>query len=266
MPAIRALTVLLTAWALVLLAPPGPASAGGPTSALLSVPGEGRTASLYYTDAAYEELSELLGVTGVSGAGQDDLGQGHESGTGVTVTWLIHDVTPWRVDRIYLGGVGAPWVATQVMDSETGSIWDSPVIWHQPAAGKELTLLLDRLGVGQARGRAGGWTNRCPRSSPRPPSRPRTSPRRRHRPTTAPAPRLATGCGGGWAGWPPVSCSPWAGRAPARHGPGPVPTPGTGRRRSHAGPDHGVAQRGSMTARPSSASRVLVPTGSPYWS
>ena len=42
MPAIRALAVVLTAWFLVVLAPPGPASAGGPTSALLSVPGEGQ--------------------------------------------------------------------------------------------------------------------------------------------------------------------------------------------------------------------------------
>jgi hypothetical protein len=155
---------LLAAWAFVLLAPPGPASAGGPTSALLSVPGEGRTASLYYTDDAYEELSELLGVTGVSGA-EDTSGLGHEIGIGVTVTWLIHDVTPWRVDRIYLEGVGAPWVATQVMDSETGSIWDSPVTWHQPEAGKELALLLDRLGVGQAQG--AGVTN-----EPVPPAEP----------------------------------------------------------------------------------------------
>ena len=66
------------------------------------------------------------------------------------MTWLIHDVTPWRVDRIYLDGDGAPWIATQVMVSETGSIWDSPVVWHQPEAGKELALLLDSLGVGQA--------------------------------------------------------------------------------------------------------------------
>jgi len=168
-PFIRALTVLLAAWALLLLAPPGPATAGGPTSALLSVPGEGRTASLYYTDAAYEELSELLGVTSVSGVSgaEDTSGVGHESGMGVTVTWLIHDVTPWRVDRIYLGGVGAPWVATQLMDSETGSIWDSPVVWHQPAAGKELALLLDKLGVGQTRG-AGGTDEPVPPVGPAP--------------------------------------------------------------------------------------------------
>ena len=36
--------------AVVTLTSMGPAAAGGPTSALLSVPGEGKTASLYYTD------------------------------------------------------------------------------------------------------------------------------------------------------------------------------------------------------------------------
>ena len=66
------------------------------------------------------------------------------------MTWLIHDVEPWRVDRIYLGADDGPWIATQEMLSGTRSIWDAPVIWHQPAAGKELVLLLDSLGVGQA--------------------------------------------------------------------------------------------------------------------
>jgi hypothetical protein len=147
-PAIRALAVVLTAWVLVLLAPPGPASAGGPTSALLSVPGEARTASLYYTDDAYEQLAGLVDVGGSSTV--DGSGGSHESGTTVTVTWLIHDVEPWRVDRIYLGGEDGPWIATQEMVGDDTSIWDSPVTWHQPTDGKELILLLDSLGVGQA--------------------------------------------------------------------------------------------------------------------
>ena len=69
------------------------------------------------------------------------------------MTWLIHDVTPWRVDRVYLQGDGAPWIATQVMDGDALSVWDSPVVWHQPANGTELTQLLNSLGVGQT-GRA----------------------------------------------------------------------------------------------------------------
>ena len=148
MPAIRALAVVLTAWVLVLLAPPGPAYAGGPTSVLLSVPGEGRTASLYYTEDAYEELADLVGAYDGTGT-VDGSGRSHETGTGVTLTWLIHDVTPWRVDRVYLQGDGAPWIASQVMEGDALSVWDSPVVWHQPANGTELTQLLNSLGVGQ---------------------------------------------------------------------------------------------------------------------
>lgn len=126
----------------------GPASAGGPTSALLSVPGGGRTASLYYTDADYDVLADLLGAGAVDGVGKRDTSGGsHAEGPGVTVTWLIHDVTPWRVDHIYLQGEGAPWISTQV-GGPNGEIWDSEVVWHQPADGAALEALLDRLGVG----------------------------------------------------------------------------------------------------------------------
>ena len=154
MPAVRALSVLFTAWLLVLLMPPGPASAGGPTSALLSVPGAGRTASLYYTDAAYAQLSNLVGVEGATS--EDTSGTDHAAGPGVTVTWLIHDVEPWRVDRIYLGGDGGPWIATQEVLGETGSIWEAPVVWHQPTEGKALILLLDELGLAAAAGADSG--------------------------------------------------------------------------------------------------------------
>ena len=134
MLAVRAVAVVLTAWVLAILAPPGPASAGGPTSALLSVPGEGRTASLYYSDDAYEQLARLVDVDR-SGT-VDGSGRSHDSGTTVTVTWLIHDVEPWRVDRIYLGADDGPWIATQEMLGDATSIWDSPVTWHQPTNGK----------------------------------------------------------------------------------------------------------------------------------
>jgi hypothetical protein len=125
-----------------------PAGAGGPTSALLSVPGAGSTASLYYTDAEYDELAGLVGVTEPSGtfAGTAS-GSGHEFGPGVTVTWLIHDVEPWRVDRIYLGAKDGPWISTQIMDG-SGSLWESPVLWHHPARAARLANLLDRLGLG----------------------------------------------------------------------------------------------------------------------
>ena len=129
MPAIRALAVVLTAWVLVLLAPPGPASAGGPTSALLSVPGEGRTASLYYTDDAYDELAEPASARNgtasgtVDESGQDPRERDRRDG----------DLADPRRDAVAgrphlpRAADGGPWIATQVMDGEPGAIWDSPV-------------------------------------------------------------------------------------------------------------------------------------------
>lgn len=144
------LRATVVALLLVLLVPSAPASAGGPTSAILSVPGEGRTASVYYTDPEYQQLSDLVGGTGIAPSTIDDSGAEHEVGPGVTVTWLIHDVQPWRVDRIYPDAEGGPWIATQEMDFDTGTIWDSPVVWHRPVAGKQLSTLLDGLLAGQA--------------------------------------------------------------------------------------------------------------------
>ena len=127
-----------------------PAAAGGPTSALLSIPGAGSTASLYYTDPEYDELAGLVGVNEPSGTFDGKESGGHEFGPGITVTWLVHDVEPWRVDRIYLGGKDGPWISTQVSDFGGASIWESPVLWHRPAAGARLTNLLDGLGLGTA--------------------------------------------------------------------------------------------------------------------
>lgn len=126
-----------------------PAQAGGPTSAFLSNPGTGQTASLYNTDDAYEELGRLVGVYEPTQtfAGKES-GPGQATGPGVTVTWLIHDVEPWRVDRIYVGGNGGPWISTQV--SLGGSIWEAPVLWHQPPGGKRLVELLGELGLADA--------------------------------------------------------------------------------------------------------------------
>ena len=154
---------VLVAASLLLAAP---AQAGGPTSALLSVPGQGKTASVYYTDPEYDALAGLVGVT--SGTGTvDSSGRSHAAGAGVTVTWLIHDVMPWRVDHIYLTGEGAPWIATQLSD-ESGGIWDSEVVWHQPTAPSELVGLLNKLGVGSASIAAGDFTGVAGAAQPEP--------------------------------------------------------------------------------------------------
>lgn len=144
----RAALVVLTIMLISLLVA-GPASAGGPTSVLLVVPGTGRTASLYTGAADYEALAGLVGAfdtPGVAGT-VDPSGTSHDVGTGVTLTWLIHDVQAWRVDRVYLEADGGPWISTQIATDGSGTIWDIPPVWHTAASGKELAALLDRLGV-----------------------------------------------------------------------------------------------------------------------
>jgi hypothetical protein len=141
--------LIVTALAVLTLLVAGPAQAGGPTSVLLVVPGTGQTASLYYTDADYGTLARLVGAFGdPAGTGKtDSSGRSHESGTQVNVTWLIHDVMVWRVDRIYVGGDGGPWIATQTDVSGSGNIWDSRVVWHTASDGVRLAALVGKLGV-----------------------------------------------------------------------------------------------------------------------
>jgi hypothetical protein len=140
----RAALALLTA---LVLSPAlaGPAAAGGPTSVLLVVPGEGRTSSLYTGQTDYETLSGLVGDSG--NASDTAVSHDHAIGTEVTATWLIHDVSVWRVDRIYPDAPGGPWIATQTSFDGSGDIWSSPVQWHNVTQGPALTGLLTRLGL-----------------------------------------------------------------------------------------------------------------------
>ena len=148
----RAALTAATALTLMLLTTmvvAGPAQAGGPTSVLMVVPGTGQTAALYTGDGDYEALARTVGAFSETGAAGkvDDSGATHESGTGVTLTWMIHDVSVWRVDRVYLDAKGGPWISTQVDPTGSGNIWDKPPVWHTATDGKVLEDVLSRHGV-----------------------------------------------------------------------------------------------------------------------
>lgn len=140
---LRSMTVAVLAAAAALI-PATPAVAGGPTSVLLVSPVHQRTASLYYSDAGYAVLSSALGDADPAHSDAATRSIGPGSGAVVTVTWLIHDVTVWRVDQVFLDGHGVPWVATSV--SEDPGLGE-PGLMHRASQPKRLLDLLDRLGL-----------------------------------------------------------------------------------------------------------------------
>ena len=116
-----------------------PAAAGGPTSALLVSPQSGVTSSLYYKQAEYQQLSDAVRGTAAPGEGFAE----HYRGPGVRITWLIHDVTVWRTDEVYLQADGGPLIATRENDGGAGL--PEQQIWHRSADPAKLVQLLGSL-------------------------------------------------------------------------------------------------------------------------
>ncbi|WP_121252174.1 hypothetical protein [Nocardioides ferulae] len=105
------------------LALPAPATAGGPTSVLITEPATGRATALYYSDARYAELDELLTLgTRLDG---EPTGLGRRT---VNLTWMLHDVEPWRSQTVYPDADGGPVVASY--DRAVGGE-PAPVEWHR---------------------------------------------------------------------------------------------------------------------------------------
>ncbi|MFC9847341.1 hypothetical protein ACFWFF_09480 [Streptomyces sp. NPDC060223] len=150
--ALRALGALAMAVAVVLLSAPL-AAAGGPTSVLVVSPESEETAALYYSDEEYGELQRLLGDP-ASGSREEPPGLGVGDGRQINVTWLAHDVSPWRVDRVYpdTAGGGEVWIhtANEVPQSTNG-------YWHKAAQPDEVRALFKSLGVlGESSGAGSG--------------------------------------------------------------------------------------------------------------
>ena len=142
------LTGALTAVGVVVAAP---SSAGGPTSVLLVNPATGRVAALYTTDARYQRLADLVGAFDGAPAQSPRPTVSGEAGytvdtAGINVTWLVHDVQVWRVDRILVDAAGHVTLATQA-DSGEGLSWDVPPVLHEPSNARDLLAVLDGLGL-----------------------------------------------------------------------------------------------------------------------
>ncbi|MFD9859386.1 hypothetical protein [Streptomyces alboflavus] len=153
----RGLTGLAAALAVVLWCAPW-AAAGGPTSVLLTSPESAETASLYREGTEgkrYAELETLLGPT-AEGEREQPPGLSLGATRQINVTWLVHDVRPWRVDRVYpepsAAKDAALWIHTST-DPETMNGF-----WHRspdPSALRSLLKDLDLMGRPSERNHAG---------------------------------------------------------------------------------------------------------------
>lgn len=144
---IRIAAILVGVLAAALLAA-SPAAAGGPTSLLIVNPANARTSSAYTGDARYERLAGYVGIDTGAGVEQPPGGEsppgglensfGHE----IRLTWLIHDMAVWRVDRIYLTE-DAVWI-------NTSQGWEGEPkreSWHRAAQPDQLRTALAETGV-----------------------------------------------------------------------------------------------------------------------
>ncbi|WP_371527644.1 hypothetical protein OG302_17410 [Streptomyces sp. NBC_01283] len=139
------------ALALVVMGAPQ-AVADGPTSVLVVSPESGQSTALYVNDKEYGELERGLGRTGDMAEGRREQPPGltmSDESRQINVTWMLHDVRPWRVDRAYPVASGAKdgketkavWIHTTTdVESMTGS-------WHKAKDPARLTALFKRLGV-----------------------------------------------------------------------------------------------------------------------
>ena len=120
-------TVVLVLSAVVGL--PATAHAGGPTSVLITHVGASAGA-LYYTDQEYDDLVALL-------PDGETRGKAMPPGSGIdyNLTWMIHDVSAWRWDRVRVSRDGTAWVSTNVTDSSLAG-------WEEVASPAKLAALL----------------------------------------------------------------------------------------------------------------------------
>lgn len=120
-----------------------PAAAGGPTSVLVTSPQSGEATALYYSDGQYGQLQQLLGPENTGSRDKPpeaDLAHARQ----INVTWLAHDISPWRLDRVFPVGSKpyAVWIhtAANVPESPNG-------YWHRAEHPGRLRALFKKLGV-----------------------------------------------------------------------------------------------------------------------
>jgi hypothetical protein len=138
---VRRTLILLAALLTVAALGTTPARAGGPTSVILSAPPY--VTAVGYDDQRYADLQSLTQLEGNAAPDAAPDAASHQSGTFVRATWLIHDMSVWRIDIIYPDAPGGPWIATSDALA-TGKMPAKPT-WHQATDKAALLKLLGDL-------------------------------------------------------------------------------------------------------------------------
>jgi hypothetical protein len=148
-----------------------PALAGGPTSVLVVNYDGSRAAAALTGSRAYEDLVRSLDALSDEPSRGETAAPTAFMGTEIRLTWLVHDVTPWRLDALQLDG-DQIWVNTVV--SWKGDLFDHPGVWHRPADEALLRATLTSMGLlGPATSASGSSTPRdVATAGDAPPARP----------------------------------------------------------------------------------------------
>ena len=139
---VRGILSVAVAVALGLLAAPA-AHAGGPTSVLIVSPESRQTAARYYSDADYSTLSTLLGQPNQGQKERPPSLDAAMHSRQINVTWMTHDIDPWRLDRVFTSDdTTTVWIHTAADLSRTFNGY-----WHRAQSPADLRALLKKLGV-----------------------------------------------------------------------------------------------------------------------
>lgn len=125
------------------------AAAGGPTSVLVASPRSGEATALSsvqkeykLVQKEYKLLERLLGPAH-TGSRDQPSDAGLSDARQINVTWMVHDMTPWRLDRVFpLPDTDTVWIhtAAHLPESVNGH-------WHRAEQPGRLRALLGKLGV-----------------------------------------------------------------------------------------------------------------------
>lgn len=141
------LAALLTGWTCLIVAPV--ARAGGPTSVLVTNPATQQASGLYCTDPEYDVLFAAVNAALVQPAAPSATPGmlSRDAGREVRLTWMIHDMSVWRVDRIHLTSSDGVWIETVADVVAGGDVFEQTARWSRPRDEQALHSVLRDGGV-----------------------------------------------------------------------------------------------------------------------